>query len=256
MRSPRANTLAALVAALAIALGGCPSSRSTAVTITTARSVVQANSTLQLRASVSNNANQAVIWTLADPAGPGSITETGLYAAPVSVDETVEVSVVATSVADPGASGTVPLTVFAAPAIGVRQVGGRGEFYTVRDGARFIPRGNDFMRFSEEMTRAADGATGYGRSTFNATLYDPLTAEQALAKMEAYGYNVLRTFLDILQRGDLGSESGPGLSRDYIANLADFLGRAWAHHIYIMPVFEDLPYTGGYRDFLPVDVPW
>jgi hypothetical protein len=61
-------------------------------------------------------------------------------------------------------------------------------------------------------------------------LYDPVRTEQTIAGMKVQGYNVVRIFLDILQKGDIVNESGTGLSPKYIANLADFLMRAKPHN--------------------------
>ena len=162
--------------------------------------------------------------------------------------------ITATSVADDTKSASLTVIVFAAPAIAVRQHNGRGEFYTTRDGAIFVPRGHDYLHFNPTMTRLMDGNVGYGRSTLNSTLYDPVRTEQAMVGMESQGYNVVRIFLDILQKGDIGNESGPGLSPKYIANLADFMMRAKAHNIYVLPIFEELPWAGGYRDFITGDL--
>jgi hypothetical protein len=164
------------------------------------------------------------------------------------------VQITATSVADGTKSGSLTLIVFAAPAIAVRQQNGHGEFYTTRDGALFVPRGHDYLHFNPTMTRLMDGNVGYGRSTLNSTLYDPVRTEQAMVGMESQGYNVVRIFLDILQKGDIGNESGTGLSQKYIANLVDFMMRAKAHNIYVLPIFSELPWAGGYRDFITGDL--
>jgi len=72
------------------------------------------------------------------------------------------------------------------------------------------------------MVRLQDGAIGYGRSTLNSTLYDPARTEQAMATMQSQGYNVIRTFLDILDAGDIGNESGSGVSTMYMPTLLIF----------------------------------
>jgi hypothetical protein len=224
------------------------------VSVSSASSIVQANATVQLQATVKNSSNQEVTWAVTQPAGTGSITPLGLYSAPAIVDETLDVEITATSVADPTKSASVKIAVFAAPAIAVRQNNGRGEFYTTRDAVTFVPRGNNYLHFNPSMVRVLYGSIGYGRSTLNSTLYDPVRTEQAMAEMELQGYNVVRTFLDILQVGDIGNDSGPGLSKQYVANLADFMTRAKAHHIYVLPIFEELPMAGGYRDFITGDL--
>jgi hypothetical protein len=224
------------------------------VNVSSPSSILQANSTMQLQAVVKNSSNQAVTWTITTPGGLGSVSLQGVYSAPANVDATTDVQITATSAADNTKSASVMVTVFAVPAIAVRQNNGRGEFYTTADGALFVPRGNDYMRINASMVRLQDGAIGYGRSTLNSTLYDPARAEQAMTTMQSQGYNVIRTFLDILDAGDIGNESGSGVSTMYIANLADFLTRAKAHHIYVLPIFEELPLAGGYRDFIIGDL--
>jgi len=224
------------------------------VSVSSASSIVQANTTVQLQAAVKNSSSQEVTWAITQPAGTGSITPMGLYSAPAIVDETMDVEITATSVADPTKSASVKITVFAAPAIAVRQNNGRGEFYATRDAALFVPRGNNYMRFNPSMVRVLYGQVGYGFSTLNSTLYDPVRTEQAFAAMETEGYNVVRVFIAILQVGDIGNDSGPGLSKKYVANLADFMTRAKAHHIYVLPAFEELPMAGGYRDFITDDL--
>lgn len=220
------------------------------VSVSSASSIVQANATVQLQAAVKNSSNQEVTWAVTQPAGTGSITPMGLYSAPAIVDETMDVEITATSVADPTKSASLKIIAFAAPAIAIRQNNGRGELYTTRDAVTFVPRGNNYLHFNPSMVRVLYGSIGYGRSTLNSTLYDSVRTEQAMAEMEVQGYNVVRTFLDILQVGDIGNDSGPGLSKQYVANLADFMTRAKTHHIYVLPIFEELPMAGGYRDFI------
>ena len=190
------------------------------VSVSSATSIVQANATVQLQAAVKNSSNQEVTWAVTQPVGTGSITPTGLYYAPAIVDETTDVEITAKSVADPTKSASLKITAFAGPAIAIRRNNGRGEFYTTRDAALFVPRGNNYLHFNPSMVRVLYGSIGYGRSTLNSTLYDPVRTEQAMDEMELQGYNVVRTFLDILQVGDIGNDSGPGLSKQYVANLA------------------------------------
>ena len=71
-----------------------------------------------------------------------------------------------------------------------------------------------------------------------------------MAAMAASQYNVVRTFLDILDVGDIGNDAGTGLSSIYAGNLADFMTRAKAHQLFVIPIFEQLPMAGGYRKFI------
>jgi len=243
-----------LLFAVACGGGGTPTPTppppAVSVSVSSASSIVQANATVQLQASVKNSSTQDVSWAVTQPTGLGSISASGLYSAPAVLNETVDVEISATSVADPTKSASLKITAFSAPAIAVRQNAGRGEFYTIHDGVAFVPRGNNYLHFSPGMIRLQDGGVGIGRSTLNSTFYDPARTELAMAAMESQGYNVVRTFLDILQKGDIGNESGTGLAKQYLANLTDFMVRAKAHHIYVLPIFEELPLAGGYRDFI------
>src|SRR5215469_16396160 len=224
----------------AVACGGggtptpTPAPPAVSVSVSSASSIVQANATVQLQASVKNSSTQDVSWAVTQPTGLGSISASGLYSAPAVLNETVDVEISATSVADPTKSASLKITAFSAPAIAVRQNAGRGEFYTIHDGVAFVPRGNNYLHFSPGMIRLQDGGVGIGRSTLNSTFYDPARTELAMAAMESQGYNVVRTFLDILQKGDIGNESGTGLAKQYLANLTDFMVRAKAHHIYVL----------------------
>ena len=65
--------------------------------------------TQQFAATVTNNNNTAVTWSIT-PAGVGSISAAGLYTAPVSVPTTQAVTVTATSVADNTKFGTATVT--------------------------------------------------------------------------------------------------------------------------------------------------
>lgn len=265
MNKPRARTstvwIGALLPEIVLFVAACgggrtptPAPPAISVSVSSASSIVQASATVQLAASVKNSATQDVRWAVTQPAGLGSISVSGLYSAPAFLDETVDVEITATSVADPTKSASLKIAAFSAPAIAIRQNAGRGEFYVIRDGLTFVPRGNNYLHFSPGMIRLLDGQVGIGRSTLNSTLYDAARTEQAMTAMESQGYNVVRTFLDILQKGDIGNESGAGLSKQYLANLADFMSRAKAHHIYVLPIFEELPLAGGYRDFITGDI--
>ena len=68
--------------------------------------------TLQFTATVTGSANQAVTWAIQEGAGGGTISGTGLYTAP---NTSGEFTIVATSVADPTASGTASARVTAIP---------------------------------------------------------------------------------------------------------------------------------------------
>jgi len=77
----------------------------------------------QFTATVSNTSNTAVTWSLGGSGCSGSscgtITTAGLYTAPSAVPNPAQVSVTATSVADPGKSATATVTVLAPVAVSI-----------------------------------------------------------------------------------------------------------------------------------------
>jgi len=87
-----------------------------AVTVTPGMAALPTGGTQQFTATVANTTNTAVTWTL-EPSGVGSISSTGLYTAPATLNGQQTVSVIATSVADPtqSASATVTLGIAAPP---------------------------------------------------------------------------------------------------------------------------------------------
>ena len=117
--------------------------------------------------------------------------------------------------------------------IAVRLSGGAGEFYDRRTGARFVPRGNNYLRRGNQ--QLPDGRIVFRGSTFIAGLYDPGGMEAALETMHADGYNAVRVILDdACRRGCLGNFGTGGLSPTYLDNVTDFLRRAKANDIYVM----------------------
>jgi len=117
--------------------------------------------------------------------------------------------------------------------IAVRLSGGAGEFYDRRTGARFVPRGNNYLRRANQ--QLPDGRIVFRGSTFIAGLYDPGGMEAALETMHADGYNAVRVILDdACRRGCLGNFGTGGLSPTYLDNVTDFLRRAKANDIYVM----------------------
>jgi hypothetical protein len=118
--------------------------------------------------------------------------------------------------------------------IGVRIVNGAGEFYDRRTGARFTPRGNNYLRRP---------------STFVVGRYDSTAAEAALRTMHDEGYNVARVFLDLnCAQGCLGDAGRNDLSPAYVLNIVDFLKRAKANGIYVMLIADAPPAASWYDD--------
>ncbi|MBV8673798.1 MAG: hypothetical protein JOZ33_10220, partial [Acidobacteriaceae bacterium] len=85
------------------------------VTVSPATATVPIGGKQQFTATVANTSNTAVIWSLSGSGcsgtGCGTITTGGLYTAPASVPNPAQVTVKATSVADPTKSGSAVVTV-------------------------------------------------------------------------------------------------------------------------------------------------
>jgi hypothetical protein len=144
-----------------------------------------------------------------------------------------------------------PTPVPAEHRIGVRVVDGDGEFYDRLSGERFTPRGNNYIRLAYQ---TAPGGQVFFHSTFNVGSYDAEAAEQALAQMQAEGYNTVRIMLNGCCAANALGDAGGGVSSAYVANLTDFLRKAKAHEIYVLLEPGDLPVTGGYIALL--DTTW
>ncbi len=78
------------------------------VSVSPASTSVDQGDSIQLSASVTGSSNQAVTWSIQEGSAGGTISQTGLYTAPVSA---MDVHVVATSVADPNKSASALVTV-------------------------------------------------------------------------------------------------------------------------------------------------
>jgi hypothetical protein len=121
--------------------------------------------------------------------------------------------------------------------IGIREVEGIGEFYDRRSGEAFVPRGANYLHFAwQEMPW---GERRYQDATFATDAYDSQAAASALARMHAYGYNVVRVFLIDSLTGVTGQ--GPLLNPAYVDNLADFLRLAAANEVFVWFTSDWLP---------------
>jgi hypothetical protein len=69
------------------------------------------NSSATFSATVHGQTNQAVTWAVVETTGCGSITAGGVYTAPATVPTPATCTIEATSVADPTASETYPITI-------------------------------------------------------------------------------------------------------------------------------------------------
>ncbi len=130
--------------------------------------------------------------------------------------------------------------------IGVRAVNGVGEFYDRVTGQKFIPRGNNYIRLGPQTHPS--GTRVIYHSTFDPGSYNPSRVEAALQRMRADGYNVVRVFLS---QNTIGDPSG-GLSSVYLKNVVDFLNRARANGLYVMPTQDWIP-GGRYGEILNQD---
>src|SRR5512146_1172681 len=130
--------------------------------------------------------------------------------------------------------------------IAVRTINGIGEFYDRITGDRFVPRGMNYARIDNV---ARDGSNWH--STFDPFRYDAAQMEQALARMQSDGFNVVRVFVDCCSSAgrQVGSRSG-ALNQKYMAKVVDFLERAGSHHVYVLLILDLTPGDGRYNDSL------
>lgn len=127
---------------------------------------------------------------------------------------------------------------------GVRNTVRGGEFYWLTTGSIFVPRGNNYIRLAEQMDVFGGGLIKH-HSTFDVSSdgYNALRSENALRDMQAAGYNIVRVFIN---ENDVGNPLGSGLKGSYLDNVTDFLHRAKAHGLYVIPVLCYVPKSGGY----------
>lgn len=136
--------------------------------------------------------------------------------------------------------------------IGVRVVDGLGEFYNRLTSERFIPRGNNYIRLAAQV--GFNGETFVYHSTFNVDHYDRKQADDALNKMHADGYNVVRIFVQGSCRTACIGDLAGGLNAEYLKNVADFLRLAKDHEIYVIVTTDAEPGTPYY--FKLLDSTW
>ncbi len=96
------------VATIAVTVTAAPPPASVSVSVTAASGTVYANLTDQFTATVTGSSNTAVTWTITEGSAGGTISATGLYAAPSTAGT---YHVVATSQADTTKSKSLPVTV-------------------------------------------------------------------------------------------------------------------------------------------------
>jgi len=122
--------------------------------------------------------------------------------------------------------------------VAIRKAEGKpGEFYIPDTGKRFRPRGFNYTVLAE----------GW-HATFNVGTYDAEAADETLARMAALGANTIRLWAWGKQ-SESGFTDGPeglGLNGAYMENFVDFLSRATAHGIYVVPILDEVPRNAYY----------
>ena len=102
------------------------------VAVNPATALLNAGQTQQFTATVTGTTNTAVTWSLSPETG--TISPTGLYAAPSSVTATQTVNVKATSVADPTKSATATVTLLPVSGVSTLRINTGGGAYTDTQG--------------------------------------------------------------------------------------------------------------------------
>jgi len=130
--------------------------------------------------------------------------------------------------------------------IGVRFVGGVGEFYNRDTGEKFIPRGNNYVRLDPQ--KRANGDMQTYHSVFDPELYDRPEITTAFQEMHELGYNTVRVFVS---QNTIGT-SGGGLNEETMNNIVDFLALAKEYDLYVIFTQDWLP-GGKYGRMLNED---
>ncbi len=112
-----------------------------------------------------------------------------------------------------------------------------GRFVEHTSGKSFAPRGFNYIRLKKNW-----------HATFAPDTYEATRAEAMLADLEQRGFNVVRVFIDHSPPdGVVAGNNSEGLSPKYMANVFDFLRRARAHRIYVVPALVWLPPARPYH---------
>ncbi|HET7855468.1 MAG TPA: discoidin domain-containing protein [Gaiellaceae bacterium] len=119
--------------------------------------------------------------------------------------------------------------------------GGAQELYDRLTGRRFVPRGANYVRLSQQP------GIGLYHSTFNVGEYDAARADAALQQLRADGSNVVRVFLNGLCLGTCLGDRMRGVSARYVSNVAGFLRLAKANGIYVILTTDSLPLGTRYE---------
>jgi F5/8 type C domain/Cellulase (glycosyl hydrolase family 5) len=123
--------------------------------------------------------------------------------------------------------------------IGEREGADGPELYDRVTGARFVPRGANYQRFTAE----PDGSVV--DTTFATPTWAPDAVAADLAAISAQGYNAVRVIFDNCNRPCIGDPGG-GLDPAYLDHLVAFLRLAEQAGLQVMLASNDLPLDGGY----------
>lgn len=154
-----------------------------------------------------------------------------------SVTATNETSTMTTG-ASPSSSTTLAEAVPASHRIGIRGTGADAEFFDRASGSPFVAIGANFHLLGPEGDYFVD-------HLFSPDQYDPERIDDELGSMVDLGYSVVRTSLDLCGEDCIGATGG-GLRGPYLDNVADFLGRARDHGLFVILTSNDLPAKAGY----------
>jgi hypothetical protein len=139
-------------------------------------------------------------------------------------------------------------------AVGTRSGTTHGTLIRADNDRPFTPRGNNYVRLAPADYLPGQGA--YYHSTFEPGRYDPARADAALADMHANGYNVVRVFIDPGDPRSVTAGQPHGLGRGtadltdgyppYYDDVADFVRKAAAHGVYVLPAMDAYPQSAYY----------
>ena len=132
------------------------------------------------------------------------------------------------------------------PRIGIRVVGGMGEFYDRTTGSTFVMRGGNYNRWADRPH--PDGGTRRMDLLFNVDENQLTQATADLDLMAAQGYNTVRVWwdhCDVVQGGCMGDPAG-GIRPAYLANIVRFLELLAERDMYVIFTMNEVPDDGGY----------
>ena len=110
------------------------------------------------------------------------------------------------------------------------------EFFDRNTDQKFLPIGPNFHMLGPENDYVVDKLFAH---------YDPELVAGEMDKIQALGYTVIRTSLDVCVQDCIGREGG-GLRDDYLDHVADFIRRAKSHGLFVILTSNDLPLKAGY----------